>query len=236
MKLHCEKCADELHGRDVDFSGEAPQCRRCGSVVSRGRRRRNKSKVALPPSISVHRVPHPVEGMVLSIVVPWRLQHPQAATQLVFGGALFVIGYLLEQARVPLAVTAGLLLLPVGAFFAIRLVNRTLITVSKGAIVMRHGPFPWLGRKLDARAIEQLYVDRRPLAQHRFDYSVKALVDGDETIFFRSLSDPIAALYLEQCIEGYLNIDDVAVSGEVRPSQLLDEPSTESPVSSARPR
>lgn len=158
---------------------------------------------------------------LLRIRVPWRLQNPQAAVQLAFVCVFFALSVALAEAHVPAFVIGGVLVLLAAIAFLVRLVNYTLVTVQPGWIAVRHRPFPWLSRNIHTNAIEQLYVDRRPLAQRKFDYSVKVRVhEGDDLIFFRSLSDPFAALQLEQCIENHLEIEDVRVSGELRASEL----------------
>ena len=135
----------------------------------------------------------------------------ELAAILIVGGSA-VLG---DQLELPLIVTVAVVALSIVVLLVVRAINSTVITVAGGNVSVRHQPIPWLSHTIAAASIEQLYVDRRPVAQKRFDYNVRVkLDDGEDIKFLRSLNEPLVALYLEQCIESHLQIVDRAVAGE----------------------
>ena len=218
--IQCEECGSELHGRDIDFSSGQGRCRQCGAAVQKsvGSRRGAagaKRTVALPEHVEVTQVPDGAGGTGLRIRVPWRDQGSSAAGEL---AAILIVGgsaVLGDQLELPLLVTVAVVALSIAVLLVVRAINFTVITVDGGHVAVRHKPVPWLSHSIQAASIEQLYVDRRPVAQKRFDYNVRVkLEDGSDIKFLRSLNEPLVALYLEQCIESHLQIVDRAVAGE----------------------
>ncbi len=219
--LRCDNCDIELHGRDVYYDGDDSRCRHCNGLVASEDRRRKRPPgsgaqvVPLPPSVTLQRHPRDDGQHALVLAVPWRLQSPQDGLRL--------FGWIVVASVVLAAIQLGngkLLAFGYGALvllgmLLVRWINRTTIVVCKESIRVTHGPIPWRSRTLAVRNLQQLYVNRRPIAQKRFDYSVRALLeDGRDVVFLRGLKDPAAAFYLEQCIEQHLQIDDERVHGE----------------------
>lgn len=100
------------------------------------------------------------------------------------------------------------------------LLNRTVVTVDRAAITVRHRPLPWLGNKtIPVGQIEQLYVKSNFSRFQRGEptYGVH-LVDqaNKHAKLVTGLSSSDHALYLEQEIERYLGIVDRPVRGEFR--------------------
>jgi hypothetical protein len=186
--------------------------------------------LALPPSIEVRSVPDGTGSTALFIRVPWRVQRPQAASQLAYM-ACFGISYFVFDMLLSTALSLALAAVLVALIWSVRMFNQTHITVSSGQVAVRHAPIPWLSRVLSAPNIEQLYVRRRPLAQKKFDYNVCAHLhdSNDEVIFLHSLSEPSVALFLEQCIEDHLQIVDRRVSGAFDAGQFHSAQPTASP-------
>ena len=187
--LRCETCDIELHGRDVYFDGNDSLCRTCNNPVGEGSRRRKrhslpmKPVLPLPPDVKLEQKPSPAGGSVLHLVVPWKLQRPQDGLRL--------FGWIVVAAVVLGGIQGGLAKLPsfaigaavVAILWGVRQLNRTRITVSQESIRVSHGPIPWVSRKIDTARLEQLYVDRRPIAQKTFDYNVRALLeDGSDMV------------------------------------------------------
>ena len=220
MQIQCEQCSAELHGRDIDFSTGQGLCRQCGAVVERSVRSRRgprsgKRTIELPERVEVTRIPDGAGGTGLRIRVPWKDQGSSAAGEL---AAILIVGgsaVLSDQLELPWIVTLAVVALSIVGLLVVRAINFTVITVAGGEVSVRHEPVPWLSHSIKAASIEQLYVDRRPVAQKRFDYNVRVkLDDGQDIKFLRSLNEPLVALYLEQCIESHLRIVDRAVAGE----------------------
>ncbi len=213
----CQECEAELHG--LDLSTGQPKCKSCGAVVvgKGGRKAKQTAAIEVPPSIQVQQTPH-----ALTIRVPWRLQNAPALTMLTYAGIIGLVLYLGAALEIGTLITVVVAAVVGAGLFAVRMINDTIITVSQGRLDVRHGPLPWLSRQFDARRIDQLYVDRRPLEQKKFDYSVRARLEdeGGVILLFRSLADPVVALYLEQCLEQQLHIVDTHVSGEFLPEHM----------------
>ena len=234
-QLKCPQCDAELNGKAVDFVGGEARCRNCGEPYRGGRegKRRNrarlKDQLSLPANLEVKTLSEPDGTTTLRIRVPWSAQHAQALSQMLAVAVVAAVGTICSQLELPTVLSLGAMALLTAALVGLRYVNSTYITVSRGVIHLRDAPFPWLRRKLDASAIEQLYVARRPLAQRRFDYNVIALLHDEEAplVFLRSLSDPVVALYLEQCLEDHLDIVDRRVTGEFGTVERLQTPTAE---------
>ena len=220
--LRCEVCDIEIHGRDVYFDGLDSFCRHCNNPLDdgSGRKRRrapsaSKQEVPLPKNVTVDRKAGRDGITALVVKVPWRIQRPQDGLRL-FGWIVVsavVLGAIQLGATKLVAFLLGALVLAL--MLSVRLINRTTIVVRADTIRLTHGPLPWVSRRLDTSRLEQLYVNRRPIAQHVFDYSVRALLeDGSDIVFLRALKEPAVAFYLESCIEDHLQIEDRAVRGE----------------------
>lgn len=234
-RLQCEQCGTDLHGRDIDFSTGQGLCRQCGTVVEKSIRSRRgaraKRTVALPERVEVTQVPDGSGGTGLRIRVPWRDQGSSAVGEL---AAILIVGgsaVLCDQLELPLVVTVAVVALSIAVLLVVRAINFTVITVDRGNVAVRHQPVPWLSHSIQAASIEQLYVDRRPVAQKRFDYNVRVqLDDGSDIKFLRSLNEPLVALYLEQCIESHLQIVDRAVAGEYQHRYSQHDPQAAYPA------
>jgi hypothetical protein len=90
-----------------------------------------------------------------------------------------------------------------------RLLNRTTISVAEGSLRVRHGPLPWFGNQaLRTDSLDQLYVDP--------SYQVCAVTkEGSKVVLVSGLEEMDEALFIEQCVETYLGIEDRSVPGEV---------------------
>lgn len=92
--------------------------------------------------------------------------------------------------------------------------NTRTLHVSRAALRVSHSPFPWIGRHVPARDLEQLWVDEE---HHRNDYTyrLRARVRGRNITLVRFIPDASAALHLERRIEQFLGIADRPVEGEI---------------------
>ncbi|MBW2457050.1 MAG: hypothetical protein JRI68_21220 [Deltaproteobacteria bacterium] len=100
------------------------------------------------------------------------------------------------------------------------LLNRTIVAVTPTALTVRHTPLPWLGKRdLAADELTQLYcMDKVHQTKQgsRTSYEVHAaLANGSSLSIVKGLTDLGQALYIEQEVEKALNIEDVAVPGEL---------------------
>ena len=101
------------------------------------------------------------------------------------------------------------------------LFNKTVIDVNFNSVNVKHSPFPYSGNKtLTSKTLIQLYC-RREDFWSRFhgssSFTVHAITSKRENIKLLSgLENAEQALFIEQEIEKFLNIEDKQVKGEVR--------------------
>jgi hypothetical protein len=98
--------------------------------------------------------------------------------------------------------------------------NKTVIQVDRRELTITHGPLPWPGnRRLNPFDLAQLYTRER-LHHHRNStsttYEVYAILqDGTRQKLLSGLHEIEQALYIEQEIERFLEIEDRPVRGEL---------------------
>lgn len=117
-------------------------------------------------------------------------------------------------ATVSIPAPAALVLLLPGAYRLLSaLVNHTLVIVSDDAIVVRHGPLPWPGRRLHRRSVLGLVRDREyrnvrktPFYNYGFySHRVEALLsDGSQVLVIGRLSSADRAGAMRTAIERML--------------------------------
>lgn len=98
--------------------------------------------------------------------------------------------------------------------------NKTTIKISKSRIEIKHSPLPWLGnKKIDALDVKQVYGKEkvsRNSNSSSVSYEVHIIAHrGNDTKILSGLSSSEQALYVEQEIEKYLNIQNQPVRGEL---------------------
>ena len=116
---------------------------------------------------------------------------------------------------------------PVGIFLlytvASLFLNVTDIVIAKGRLTVRHFPLPWPGKQdIPTSSIVQLYcrIERIPTKHKQvFEKGPRVHVvlgNRSEINLFKHLYPELQeALFIEQTIERYLGIPDIAVKGEV---------------------
>lgn len=113
----------------------------------------------------------------------------------------------------------------IGAFLvyliASMLFNRTVVSVNRDRLQLRHGPVPWKNPKpIDVADLQQLYVKEK--ISHgkngsSASYELHALLkDGSSQTLCKSQSDDNIPIALERMIEVHLGIRDQPVQGEHR--------------------
>jgi len=98
-------------------------------------------------------------------------------------------------------------------------VNQTIVSVRDGKLTVRHTPLPWPGNTaLDARSLKQLYAKEKVVSTKKgqsYHYALYAIDDsGTRRVVLKKLTSVEQAVFLEQQIERFLQIEDRAVSGE----------------------
>lgn len=187
--------------------------------VSTGRRRR----IAPPAGVSS-------DSSAAGLTLTWHWPRWRATAPLIFlvffGGLLTFYSVLpwkttTVELIIVLTMFACATLFLLWIFLAYRL-NRTVVTIRDGQLCVSHGPIPWPGRRdLPAQTIRQLYSAMyHDHALRRGDgytsYRLRAvLANGAELLLVHNLTAPEQALYFEQEIERYLEIEDQPVPGEL---------------------
>jgi hypothetical protein len=98
--------------------------------------------------------------------------------------------------------------------------NHTRIVISKGRLIVRHGPLPWFGNHdLRTLSLKQLYVKRhirRREGQNMITYDVWVTTRaGRHFVLVGGLQTSEQALYIEQEIEIFLGIADKPVKNAI---------------------
>ncbi len=96
--------------------------------------------------------------------------------------------------------------------------NKTTLTVTSSYLTIKHHPLPWFGQfQVTTDQIEQLYVKKSTFTRNKQHYYHLYLLTetGKRKTLFKNLSYSQFALYFEQEIEAFLNIDDTRVEGEL---------------------
>ena len=99
--------------------------------------------------------------------------------------------------------------------------NKTVIEVDFHSITIKHTPVPfWGNKKVSSKTIRQLYCKRDDFPNNRNSYrafAVHAITSERRNIKLLSgLDTSEQALFIEQEIEKFLNIEDKPVKGEIR--------------------
>ena len=100
------------------------------------------------------------------------------------------------------------------------LLNTSLIEITAKSFQVYHEPLPWSGEiQIPTRELEQLYCTQKTHHGENSDtttYDLHAVTaDGRNKTLLKGMDSPDIALYLEQQIESWLNIEDQPVSGEL---------------------
>ncbi len=104
------------------------------------------------------------------------------------------------------------------------LLNSTVVRVADGMLSVRHGPIPWRGNlDLPTDEIEQIYCQNK-LHHSRNDdghtttsmqYEVHAVISSQKKKLLGGLLEADQALFVEQRLERFLNLEDRPVPGEM---------------------
>lgn len=146
------------------------------------------------------------------------------ATYYIFSGKMESMNLTGEQWFINLLPWLCVVFALVSSYVAIaRCINHTDIYVSADTIEIKHQPLPWFGNKrLQASNIKQLYVREKirvvneRSGQTRRYYSVETIPHtGPNFSLLKSLESSQQALFIEQEIEKFLNIENQRVRGEV---------------------
>ena len=228
MHLSCPACNSPIAANDVDLGSGLAKCRACQNVFrfTDDPELAGKSRLPTPRPDGIVRSEGAGE---LAFVRRWFSGKIVLMTffALFWDGFLAVWYFLAFHApNAPLVMKLfPLVHVAVGVFITYAVitgyVNSTWISVGPGHLSVRHGPLPWPGNfDLSAGVLTQLFCEQqtnRGRYSNYFTYDLVAvLADGTRKKVIRGLDKPDVPRYLEEQMEKYLRIKDMAVSGEFR--------------------
>jgi len=231
MELKCKSCDSEIASKDVNVDLAIAKCGKCGAMFSlrgagaKGGERdepAEREQVAMPKGTEIKRNRSGLQ-------IRWRwfgMKYVGAAVFCVMWNGFMVVwmGMALRDGKTAMAlfgsihalVGLGILYYTLAGFF-----NRTNLRVNKKRLTIKHGPIP-AARNRDMRAdqIRQIFckekIHRNRNSTH-YSYEVHVILPGHKREKLVGGLDRIEqAMYLEQELEEFLEIEDRKVSGEVK--------------------
>ncbi|MEB2313031.1 MAG: hypothetical protein OZ921_01570 [Sorangiineae bacterium] len=218
--LSCPACHTPFAPGNVNLELGIASCLTCGSVREIGARRgalqRGGRSSADATGLTVSDdAPSPMVRwswrgwqvlFLLVWCVIWNSILFQTVGTVVAEGAIQVLAF----ASIHIAVGVGMTYFLVASMF-----NSTTVSVDAEEVSVRHGPLPWWGGRILARAqIRQFYVIEVRGSKGRRTYDVMTELDrGDRTKLVGGLTQG-RARFLEDWLERHTGIADQPVDGE----------------------
>jgi hypothetical protein len=218
--IRCDRCGKPVPGGDIDRSLALAHCPSCDHVFEYG-----AALVGAPRP-----VPEPPASVTVAeshseLVVTWRWASARWVALaifsvvwdvllLVFAASVTAGGH--PPAFLALHAAAGVLM-TYGA--AAGLLNLTTFTLSRGRMVVAHGPIPWPGGlEVPLSEVKQLScrrVVRKTKNGEQITYTLDVSLNGYSQPLLKGIPDLAVAHWLERKIEAHLRIADAPVPGEV---------------------
>lgn len=228
MKLFCPSCKNAIAAADIDLAGRTAKCGSCNEVFNfSGQLSAGPSgdagrvAVGKPGNFDIVRGP---DG--LRILRRWFSPGVLFLTFFClfwngFMAVWFVTAVVNKAYQMALfgslhgAVGLGLLYAVLAGYL-----NKTTIHISFNRVCVSHAPIPWFGnRNFSKQDIKQLYTKEEThysKGGHSHTYSVHAVTVKGETVpVVSGLVSSEGALFIEQEMEKYMNIEDIPVRGEI---------------------
>lgn len=226
--MQCPRCLRQIPADDVNLQNLVAMCRPCNEVFSFARGQAMPIKAGglgserltpRPASIHVEEDTEPRRlwfawfrpSIILltffciawdGFLVFWYTMAFKAP-QIIWIMVLFPICHLAIGIGLTYSMLAGYL-------------NRTVITLSSDLLNVWHGPVPWWGNcNLPCDQIEQLYCTTEYRGRNSTQYALNALLAEGGKVKLLSADDLDMALFCEQKLEEWLQIEPEPVAGEV---------------------
>ncbi len=229
MQITCKQCGADILAENINIDQMIAKCNFCHAVFRFEDQLEPAQKPPVQTSLDVP-MPKGIEvlptGNRLEIIRTWfSLKIIFFTVFTLFWDGFMVVWFAIaiSQRQWLMAVfgtihgTVGL-----GLFYYVLTgyLNRTIITVNHSLFTIKHAPIPWPGNKLlNPRDITQLYCKEQ---MHRnknstsYTYEVHGILKNTEHAkLITGLDNSEQALYIEQEIERFLNIEDRPVRGEI---------------------
>ncbi len=229
VHLSCPSCGERINAEDIDLTSALAKCAACHAVFGIGEqvagapRTTKRPRVELPRGMTVERGSR---GILISR--RWFGYH---AFFLLFFSFIWN-GFLLFWYTAAFSsddpdimmILFPIIHVAVGIgityYTATLFLNRTNVGITRGELVIQHGPLPWAGNlALPARSIKQLFCKRvvkRNKNSTYYRYEVHALNEvGRRKRLLANLTTEEQAVFLEQELEDFLRIEDEHVEGQL---------------------
>ena len=230
--MSCRNCGAGLEAGRIDAELGVVTCAHCGSLHDVPGVREAQGVSSVQAATDSSSAPRP------EVVLPERfnVKHGQGSLSVTWpvgrtmdGVVLCMIGMVFGY----VGIANGLLpLVPASLgiiyYAGVRAFNSHQVRVDRARISVKQGPLPCPGaRQIDASEVEQLFAiehetrtevdndsQRRGQVQIRRHYRLAAKIrDGRQVTLLSGLGDGMQALWLEQHIEGLLDIADKGIAG-----------------------
>lgn len=236
MKINCESCGSEIPAANINLQDRMAKCDNCNNIFSikslidgisppsspeSPQPHYSKAEISMPKGISVD---EGYEG--LEITRKW---FGPIAIFLTFfcifwdGSILFALRMIISSGEPMTALFLSIhAIAGIGlTYWCISLyVNKTIITVNSYLIRVKHTPLPFPGSKdFQLDRLEQVYTKERVVrGKNGYSYYYDLyIIDANDkhTKVLPNLQNKEQALFIEQEIERYLDIEDRYVQGSV---------------------
>lgn len=226
-KLSCPNCRAEILSEDINIDKLVAKCRSCHHVFSFEEQiqqaQRHRPEVLLPPGIEAYSTPGEVD-----MVISWRQSNSSFMTLFTILWNTFLIPFVYiaftsGDIRVLLGISIHLII-GLGLLYNMiaNFINTTEVNVDRQRLLIEHQPlhFPFYKEHhVPTSDIRQVfikkYVASKTNGMPNFAFSVNVELDSKRTIqLVRGLKHPDQAMYIEQQVERFLEIEDRPVEEE----------------------
>ena len=231
VKLSCPECGAEIQTKDVNIQRLIAMCSQCHTAFSFENRvadpiTRERPEVLLPHGIEAYHTSSEVD-----MVISWRQSGSSFLTffTIIWNGFLIpfiVIAVSTGSWQMLLGISIHLLV-GIGLLYNMiaRFVNTTHVNVNRYRLLIEHRPLRipfYKDRNIPVTDIDQVFVEKyvssKTNGRPNFAFRVSVVLDNQRTLqLIRGLKHPDQAMYVEQQVERFLEIEDRPIEAEWRP-------------------
>lgn len=230
MQITCKQCGADVSADNINIDSLVAKCSFCNAVFRFDDQLEPAQRPPAPPRLKVS-MPKGIEVQPtvnrLEIVRKWfslKILFFTAFT--VFWDGFMIVWFSIAISQQQWMMAAfgtihGIVGLGLLYYVLAGYLNRTIMTVNRSLFTIKHTPIPWPGnRLLNPLEITQLYCKEqmhRNKSSVSYTYEVHAVLKNNERAkLIFGLDSSEQALYIEQEIERFLNIEDQPVRGELQ--------------------
>ena len=234
VELKCKNCGSKLSAPEMETGIKVVSCKHCLAIYALDNQDpikdpieepvlepKRRGKVRAPKNFSVKRTESSLEirqqwsspgsVVVFSVLL--------VVEVLAFIGFLVAVYYMDDRAFPAMSFLLSLGFLVAIGFTLAWMLNSTYIRVAAGNLAISHRPIPGIKKSFMIKSAVQFYVMRKFDIQDsnvQSSYDLYALSKkGNRRCILPRLETARQALYVEQQIERFLNIEDEHVDGEI---------------------